>query len=424
MLLEKIRKFWKAGLAETNKIPSFLLSISIISLMITGCGDELPEVSEVRETVVDQVHPANEDDFDDAVSIAAVYRDIYDEAVETNALSSLEIMRRIIARLGENGYVAVDSENQIDMVGAEQALMFCEAVDKKEKGKLTIIVITDLGFRKFDMETEEGNVNIVSGYYQYDQNGQIQNESTVNYKADIWRYTEEGYLLFAGSYFSDELFVLTLSDVQEYTALRILPLDETCRELNRKYIQPVGYEQNNMFLIDWSEENFGYLDFYDMFDIFYPFIYGQNVPYTADENLGVGAVYRIPKEEFETVLMTYFDIDSATLQSKTTYFPEDETYEYKPRGFYEVEYPEIPYPEVVDYSENADGTLTLIVNVVFPEQLTSKVYVHGVVIRPLADGGFQYVSNYIIPSDDNYEETWHTPRLTEEEWKEYYGESK
>ena len=264
MLLEKIRKFWKAGLAETNKIPSFLLSISIISLIITGCGDELPEVSEVRETVVDQVHPANEDDFDDAVSIAAVYRDIYDEAVETNALSSLEIMRRIIARLGENGYVAVDSENQIDMVGAEQALMFCEAVDKKEKGKLTIIVITDLGFRKFDMETEEGNVNIVSGYYQYDQNGQIQNESTVNYKADIWRYTEEGYLLFAGSYFSDELFVLTLSDVQEYTALRILPLDETCRELNRKYIQPVGYEQNNMFLIDWSEENFGYLDFYDM----------------------------------------------------------------------------------------------------------------------------------------------------------------
>ena len=42
MLLEKIRKFWKAGLAETNKILSFLLSISIISFMITGCGDELP----------------------------------------------------------------------------------------------------------------------------------------------------------------------------------------------------------------------------------------------------------------------------------------------------------------------------------------------------------------------------------------------
>ena len=27
----------------------------------------------------------------------------------------------------------------------------------------------------------------------------------------------------------------------------------------------------------------------------------------------------------------------------------------------------------------------------------------------------------IIPSEDNQEETWYTPRLTEEEWKEIYG---
>lgn len=63
--------------------------------------------------------------------------------------------------------------------------------------------------------------------------------------------------------------MLTLSDTPEHTALRILPLDETCRELNRKYILPVGYEQNNIFLTDWSEEDFGDLDFYDVFDIFY-----------------------------------------------------------------------------------------------------------------------------------------------------------
>lgn len=51
----------------------------------------------------------------------------------------------------------------------------------------------------------------------------------------------------------------------------------------------------------------------------------------------------------------------------------------------------------------------------------SKVYAHEVVIRPLEDGGVQYVSNQIIPSEDNYRETWHTPRLTLEEWEELYG---
>lgn len=69
----------------------------------------------------------------------------------------------------------------------------------------------------------------------------------------------------------------------------------------------------------------------------------------------------------------------------------------------------------------SDGTITLTANVVFPYSGNSKVYAHEVVVRPLEDGGVQYVSNRIIPSEDNSEETWHTPRLTLEEWEELYG---
>ena len=87
----------------------------------------------------------------------------------------------------------------------------------------------------------------------------------------------------------------------------------------------------------------------------------------------------------------------------------------------EVEYPEYPYSEVIGYTENSDGTITLTANVVFPYSGNSKVYAHEVVIRPLEDGRVQYVSNRIIPSEDNSEETWHTPRLTAEEWEELYG---
>ena len=110
--------------------------------------------------------------------------------------------------------------------------------------------------------------------------------------------------------------------------------------------------------------------------------------------------------------MKYFNIDSETLQSKTVYYSEDSTYEYKPRGFEEVEYPEYPYSEVVGFTENSDGTITLTANVVFPYSGNSKVYVHEVVVRALEDGGVQYVSNRIIPSEENCEETWHMPRLT------------
>ena len=370
---------------------------------------------------MDNEVPLDVSNPDDAENIAAVYRDIYDEAVVANTLGSLETLRRIVARLGENGYVAVDSENQVDMAGAEQVIEFCKAVDEKKSATLTIIVIKDLGFRKFDLKTEDGSVNIVRGYYQYDQNGCLQNRNTVSYPADIWWYTEEGYLLFEGSYFSDENFVLTLSDTPEHTALRVLPLDETCRELNRKYILPVGYERNNIFLTDWNEEDFGDLDFYDIFDNFYPFLYAVPVPYVADDNLGVGTIYQIPEEIFENVIMTYFNVGKEALRRETTYIPEKAAYEYRPRGFYEVEYPDIPYPEVVDYTENQDGTITLIVNAVYPNSNTSMAYSHRTVICPLDGDYCQYVSNQMISLDDEYDIWWHSKRLTKEEWLELYG---
>lgn len=363
----------------------------------------------------------NIDNIDDIDNIGTVYGNILNETAEENASDSLETMRHIISRLGEKGYAAVDSGNQIDMAGAEQVLEFCEAVDEKKSAELTMIVIENLGFQKFDFKTEKGNVYVIKEYYRYDNKGYFQKVSTVSYPADLWQYTEEGYLIFEGSYDSEEDFVLTLSDVTEHAALRILPLDETCRELNRKYILPVGYGRNNLFLTDWSEEDFGDLDFYDVFDCFYPILYQHPVPYAYNENLEIGAVYQIPENIFENVITKHFNIDTEKLRLKTAYLLKESAYEYRPRGFYEVEYPEIPYPEVVDYTENPDGTITLTINAVYPEENTSKAYSHKTVIRPLSEENFQYVSNEMIPCENNFDIWWHSDRLTKKEWQETYG---
>ncbi|MCI8979020.1 short-chain isoprenyl diphosphate synthase [bacterium 1xD8-48] len=422
MLLEKTNRFWKAGLIEKNKKTLLFAMIILILPIMTGGSDETPEVSDIEITQQDsEVYSFDKKDSASTERIAEILSDIYEEAVDTNTLGSLDMMRRMVARLNENGYVAVDSGNRVDMAHAEQALAFCRSVDEKEMDELTIIVVMEMGIRKFDLKTEGGSVNIVRGYCQYDQNGSLQNRSTVSYPADFWQYTEEGYLIFEGSYFSDESYILTLSDTPEHTMLRILPLDEKCREYNRKYILPVGYEQNNLFLCNWSEDDFRNLDFYDLFDRFYPMIHSQPVPYVADENLGVGAVYQIPGGLFENVIGAYFNMDSEILRSKTTYIPELAAYEYRPRGFYEVEYPDIAYPEVVSYTENGDGTVTLHINAVYPGGNMSKEFSHTTVIRPLSEDSFQYVSNEIILPEGVHDIWWHSNRLTEEEWKEVYG---
>lgn len=411
MLLRKTAWSWKSGLA----VISFLLMLSV-----SGCSDAPPEEDTVSETVID-IQAIPEDSKENAEEIINICIDLYKKAAEENKIADLETIRGIVNCLGENGYPAVDSRNQINMTDPEKVVEFCEKVDAQEEAEITILEVSYLGgFVKYDLHTKDGNVDVVRSYYKY-ENGDIQREVTGSYQAEYWNYTEEGYLMFSGVWFSEELYVLTLSGAEEHTALRVQPLDETYRELSRKYLRPIGFEQNNMFIVDWSEDDFGALNFYDMYDILYPKVNGQYVPYIADDNLAVSAVYRIPKEEFESVIMKYFNIDSETLQSKTVYYSEDSTYEYKPRGFEEVEYPEYPYSEVVDFTENSDGTITLTANVVFPYAGDSNVYAHEVVVRPLEDGGVQYVSNQIIPSEDNYEETWHTPRLTLEEWEELYG---
>ena len=411
MSLKRTVQYWRIG----------FIAISIMILLsVSGCSDTHLEDEQVVESEI-AVQDQQQNVKDNEDEIIEICSQLYKKASEENKIADLETVRIIVNQFGENGYPAVDSRNQIDMTEAEQVEWFCEMVDTQEEAEITIIEVSYLGgFVKYDLETKDGNVDVVGSYYKY-ENGNMKREVTGSYQAEYWNYTEDGYLMFSGVWFSEELYVLTLSGAEEHTALRVQPLDETYRELSRKYLLPIGFEQNNMFIVDWSEDDFGDLNFYDMYDLLYPKVNGTYTPYVADDNLGVGAVYRIPKDDFESVIMAYFNIDSETLQSKTIYYAEDETYEYKPRGFEEVEYPEYPYSEVVGFTKNSDGTLTLTANVVFPYAGDSKVFAHEVVVRPLENGGVQYVSNRIIPSEDNYRETWHTPRLTAEEWEEIYG---
>lgn len=398
--------------------------IVIFILWVAGCGAQSGSGAsgidsktdeESAEQIKDETNRTRQETSDE---VRKLCMEIYEET----GTQPLEMMQAIIQKLGERGYSAVDSRNQIDMTRKEQVLSFCESVEQQKEASLTILVPeTPEKLDGYYLSTENGNVEVVKEHYQYN-NDCFEKTGSVSYSADTWKYTQEGYLIFTGSFYSEQSYVLTMSDVPEVTALRVEPLDNKCRELNRLYMLPIGYEKNNMFLCDWDEEDYGELEFYDVFDRFYAMRNGQAVPYVADENISTGMIYRIEQEEFETVLMEYLPADQDNIRSHTKYLPENKVYEYRPRGFYEAESPNIPYPEVIGYAANDDGTLTLTVNAVYPGEGTSKAYTHEVMIRPLQDGGFQYLSNKMLPSKDDYDTGWHTDRLTEKEWNDAYAD--
>ena len=411
MLLRKKARFWMTGL--------MIISFALI-LFVSGCSGKVQNISNNQNTETEI--QGGYEGIPEKDEILDVSLEIYEGFSKKGKIENLETVCSIVNAFGEKGYPAVDSRNQIDMVNAEQVIEFHEMVESQKDAEITIIQVDyQNDFVRYDVFTQGGSVEVFRTYYAY-ENQTVRKEVCGKYQAEHWNYTEEGYLMFSGSWYSEELYILTLSGVEEDTALRVQPLDETCRMLTRKYLTPISFERNNMFIVDWNENDFGELNFYDMYDILYRIENGKYVPYGLDDNLGVGAVYQIPKDEFEGIIKTYFNIDSETLQSKTIYYSEDSTYEYKPRGFEEVEYPEYPFSEVVAFTENSDGTITLLANVVDPYAGDSKVYAHEVVVRPLEDGKVQYVSNRIVPAEDNCEQTWHVSRLTKEEWEELYGD--
>ena len=54
-----------------------------------------------------------------------------------------------------------------------------------------------------------------------------------------------------------------------------------------------------------------------------------------------------------------------------------------------------PFGEVVDYTKNADGTITLIVDGVWPDYNSDLAFRNTVVVQPFEDGTFRYLSNSI-----------------------------
>lgn len=74
---------------------------------------------------------ARQDTEADADNMTGIYMELYKEAAGENRAGDLENVRNIVNYFGGNGYVAIDSRNQIDMTAHEQVVRFCEQAESQ-----------------------------------------------------------------------------------------------------------------------------------------------------------------------------------------------------------------------------------------------------------------------------------------------------
>jgi hypothetical protein len=389
-----------------------LLPMILVCYILAGCnvsGNKSGNTSAGADTVTEQ-----DDTVEDISKIEQIFADEYNTQND-----SFKCVGIIVEKLGDKGFVAIDSDNKVDMTNADYLKRFLSSKEYGEHAGILVLQVFYIGLNYIEITTDEGNVSVEQTYYMF-HDDQLTKTGHSEFVADYCEYSDEGYLLIEGSWHSPEMYVLTMSEEEVHIALRVDPLDEQCRILCEKYIAPVSYNLNNMFITNWSQDNFNSLDFYDIFERFYKETYGKDCPYTMNDNLSIGNEYEIPAEEFENVIMQYFKASSNDLHTLLRFNADKNIYTFRPRGFDEFDYAEVPYPEVIAYEEDEDGSLTLTVNAVFPDSNTSKLFSHRVTVADI-DGHIYYLANEIL-GEEEPELWWHADRLSDDEWDEYYNE--
>lgn len=388
-----------------KKLYCMLLLVGV-AILLCSCSNK-NAVADAERTVIDF-------SISDEKQFIADLDDIYSSCQDMKCKTEEEKLnqtRTIIESMGSKGYIAVDVENQINMANAENAEMFLsEVAENRDAGCTILQVMYDKSFVRFDFKSGGNNVMITRRFYVRENNCFVE-KNEENYKAYTWKYTD-GYLFFEryrmGGYDGDSA----------YTALRVEPLDEKLRVLNRKYIKTIGYDSNNLFTTNWDESDMNKINYYDIYEALYKMKYGMSSPY-SDE----GVTYMIEGKLYEKVFQEYLPVSTDVLQHVNVYDVSRQMYQYRTRGMFDHSVtPLVPFPEVVDAEYNADGTITLIVNAVSEKDESGRLFTHKVAIKEKENDGFEYVSNDVLTMNKEgiY---WYRDRLSDKEWQEYYGDT-
>ena len=312
-----------------------------------------------------------------AESVKEIYKDVIiaDAANYSSGVSEFtrEQRRAVAEQLGAAGLVSVEEDT--NMQNTEKIKAFYADYLNGQDSMVTVFEVQRnglIGAVTFIYREER-----LQTYYigiRWKQGGMPEIQGTLVSNVTEMKLTEKGYFIYAYEH------VIAHESLRQYW--RIEPLSEDCRELTRKYISGLSYVNYNVLVTNWNSSNAEDILMTCMYEDIYRIYTGENLK-TED--------WKIPAEEYERIMTTYFPVSADQLRERCGYDEGSNSYEYE--MIYASPYP--PFGEVVDYIKNADGTITLIVDGVWPDYNSDLAFRNMVVVRPFEDGTFWYLSNSI-----------------------------
>lgn len=290
----------------------------------------------------------------------------------------------------ENSLDVIDTNGAYPeyLTTADHFQVFWTCVQRKEDSEQEIISIAKSGALNYRLFSYQDGIPYV--YFKYYPMDNSSNAYFEPHRVLDWELTEKGNFFY-------RIYPANDKHYADYSLIRMNAPDLTLYDMTMKYIWAGDYMATNIFLVDWTEDDFESLCFNDLWDAFYYDCYGQQFDPDGYDYEPERRCYMIPSAQFEEIVLPYFNIELDAFRQMAQYDAEKDGYPWRKivtndlvfLYYYSCE------PEVSSYRANDDGTLTLTVEAISTDLKLDCLFAHEVTVRPLKDGSFQFVGNKV-----------------------------
>lgn len=343
---------------------------------------------------------------EECLKVAEIYKDIYlntekkpSDIIQTDTQISDEAVSKIVKSIGKEGFTVCDSAGNSSLENPAAFYDFWETVQKGEPAAFTVYRIRQNGgFYRYEFYTDgrDGTgYNLLLATVNLDSKGIPDIYDMKISPLSEWNFTEKENFIFRDAYTG-------WASGNGYRMIRIKPLDEKCLSYQKKYVEPIYYEGNNLLISNWSESDYSAMSFNDLFEYLYRMKEGERLeedrfPIDPDNENRY-----IPADLFENIMLYYFPISQKELRKEALFDQKKNAYPWQEmRSNHNYVAMPLMEPDVTAVKENADGTVTLSVDVICLEKNNDRAFSHELTLRKGEDGSMQYVSNVIVPGEHN-----------------------
>ena len=178
----------------------------------------------------------NETVREELIKAAGSYRDIYIKAEKgrgKNTVLSEKEVHRIVDQLGRNGYTSACMGNDCNMKNIQKVTRGLKKAKEGKKGQAVFYCVTSSGgLHRYEMKFQGKKMSVTDAYLDWDKKQQPAVSYIDTKTAAKWEYTKKGWLIW-------ETVPTENEEMDTHCMVRVLPLSDDCRRLNREYISPV-----------------------------------------------------------------------------------------------------------------------------------------------------------------------------------------